>query len=87
MTEDIKHENHRESPRVALDGAVQVRLTGEALEGPGQNLSQDGVYLIAEGEIAVEVLLPGATEYRKGHLVRANQVRDGALGLAIRFSS
>lgn len=84
MPENINPDNHRHSKRVDLDGDVQVRLTEAALEGPGQNLSKDGVYLIA-GEIQVEVLLPGETDYRKGFLVRANQVRDGEMGLAIRF--
>jgi len=85
MSENIKHENHRHSKRVDLDGDVRVRITEAALDGPGQNLSKDGVYLIA-GEIPVEVLLPGDTDYRKGFLVRANQVRDGEMGLAIRFT-
>ena len=86
MPENTNTDNHRHSQRIALDGDVQVRLTEAALEGPGQNLSKDGVYLIA-GEIAVEVLLPGEKEYRRGFLVRANQVRDGEMGLAIRFTA
>ena len=86
MPENTNSDNHRHSQRTALAGAVQVRLSAEALEGPGQNLSKDGVYLIA-GEIAVKVLLPGEKDYREGYLVRANQVRDGEMGLAIRFTT
>lgn len=87
MSENVKTENHRRSPRMAMEGDVKIRLSADVLEGPGQNLSKDGVYLIAEGDIVVEVLLPGESEYREGHLVRANLVREGALGLAIRFTS
>ncbi|MEZ5989315.1 MAG: hypothetical protein R3F30_09370 [Planctomycetota bacterium] len=79
-------EEHRNSTREPLDGSVQVRLRQDLVCGPGQNLSQDGVYLVANDEIPVEVVLPGESEARKGFLVRVHALRKGEIGIAIRFA-
>ena len=55
MSEKENEDNHRGSPRATLDGTVKVRFDEATLEGPGQNLSKDGVYLIADGEILLEI--------------------------------
>ena len=41
--------------RIDLDGKVTIRLAAGAIIGSGQNLSEQGVFFVAEGSVPVEV--------------------------------
>jgi hypothetical protein len=75
----------RRDDRQRLGGTVTVRLPAQAVVGPGENISSDGVFFVTEAALEVEVTLPGEVEARRGELVRLTQIGGGRVGVAIRF--
>jgi hypothetical protein len=74
----------RDQPRATLEGNVTVRFREGALVGPGQNVSDEGVFFVGGGAITVEVELPDGSR-RTGEVVRVQSMGDKQLGLAVRF--
>ena len=74
----------RVHPRVDLEGEVAIELAAAVLTGSGENISQQGVYLTAQGAIPVRARLPGG-EVVAGELVRVENLGAGRIGLAVRF--
>lgn len=75
----------RQSVRVDLDGEVTIRFAAGAITGSGQNISAQGVFFTAEGELPVVVQIAGRGEVR-GHLVRLESMGGGRIGVAVRFA-
>jgi hypothetical protein len=76
----------RRDPRIELDGDVTIRIEASTLTGSGQNISQQGVYFLAEGPVPVTVCVAGRGEVR-GRLVRVESRGDGQCGIAVRFDT
>ena len=75
----------RADDRETIASNVSVRLLQSDVTGPTGNLSSTGVYFIAKGNLPVEVRLEGRDETLRGEIVRVGSVREGELGIAIRF--
>ena len=83
-TESQATENRRHDERRSLDADVLVRVLAQELQGPSQNVSAEGLYFTAKASLPVEVTLPDGS-LRTGQLLRVGAVREGELGLAVRF--
>lgn len=81
---DKSTEDRRADDRRTIEGALTVRVDPCEIHGPSQNVSADGVYFTAQADITVEVELPNGTR-RRGKILRVGAVRDGELGVAVRF--
>ncbi|MCC6670628.1 MAG: PilZ domain-containing protein [Planctomycetes bacterium] len=82
---DPEPDDRRQSPRSAFSGRVTVRFGADALAGPGQNISREGVCFVADGVVRVLVEVEGRPEPVVGELVRVQTTGDGRTNLAIRF--
>lgn len=76
--------NRRDGERRPMEGVLTVRVAACEIEGSSQNVSPDGVYFTAHGSLPVEVELPDGTR-RTGKIMRVGAVREGELGIALRF--
>jgi len=76
--------SQRDSERLRLATEVRVTFQTESVSGPGQNISDSGVFFIAEQDVRVTVRI-GDQEI-EGHLVRAEHHGSGKTGLAVRFT-
>lgn len=86
MTDSTQHtQSNRQFERVGFDGAVKVRLTGDAIVGSGQNVSEQGVFFVAEGAIPVSVEIEGRDGTLPGELVRIENMGAGMVGIAVKF--
>jgi hypothetical protein len=77
--------DRRSGDRDALGGAVVVRFGQLELVGPGQNISPEGVFFVADTSLRVSVSIEGEAEPREGELVRVQTMGEGRVGVAIRF--
>lgn len=84
MTDEQRVRERRSSDRIPLEGSASVRILESEVIGPSRNISQEGIYFIAEAEMPVEVTLP-SKDVLKGKIVRIGAVREGELGIAVRF--
>ncbi len=75
----------RRSERRQLEGDVTVEILAQEIEGPGENVSEEGALFATTGAVRVRVLLPGEPTARAGELVRLTPLGGGRLGLAVRF--
>ncbi|MGC6486746.1 MAG: PilZ domain-containing protein [Planctomycetota bacterium] len=75
----------RRAPRVQLDRKVTIRIGDHVLVGNGQNISEQGVFFVAEGRVPVEVEIEGRDGPLTGELVRTENMGAGQLGIAVRF--
>jgi hypothetical protein len=82
---DIASISKREQERLRLATDVSVTFQAEPVTGPGQNISQSGVFFIAEEDVRVTVRL-GDQEV-EGYLVRAENHGSGKTGLAVKFAA
>jgi hypothetical protein len=82
---DPQVRERRGNDRIPLEGKVVVKIHECEMLGPSRNISQDGIYFITPAEMAVEIQLPDGLPTLHGKIVRVGAVRDGELGVAIRF--
>ncbi|MFK7742959.1 MAG: PilZ domain-containing protein [Planctomycetota bacterium] len=75
----------RRAPRLALDGKVTVRLVSNAIHGSGQNVSEQGVFFLADGSVPVEIEVEGHDGVIAGKLIRAESMGPESLGIAVKF--
>ena len=75
--------DRRRATRAAIHGDVTVRFDDLEIVGPGENISETGVYFIAEARARVRVLMDG--EVRDAEIVRIESLGNGHLGVAVRF--
>lgn len=76
---------NRRDPRVDLTEQVTIRFEAGSIVGPGQNISQQGVFFTAAASIPVTVRIAGKDEVVYGELVRVETMGDGRVGIAVRF--
>ena len=75
----------RRAERVELESQVTIRIGDQVLVGNGQNISEQGVFFVAEGRLPVEVQIEGRKGTLTGELVRTENMGSGQLGIAVRF--
>lgn len=86
MTEDKQASiAGRQSERVEMDRKVTIRIGDHVLVGNGQNISDQGVFFVAEGRLPVEVEIEGRDGAFAGELVRTENMGAGQVGIAVRF--
>ena len=78
-------EDRRSSPRIPLEGAVMIRILQGQLLGSTTDVSGDGMFMLAQGEIPVEVIISRLHPPFRGRLVRVLPVNDKTCGIGIRF--
>ncbi len=81
----VSASERRVASRDHFEGEVTIDLTGIRLAGPGRNVSNSGVYFVAEGNPRVQVRIEGAEGSRLGELVRVERIGAGRVGVAVRF--
>ncbi len=90
MTERTIQEKRQPEPerrgedRQPLAGQVVVRFDDVPLIGSGQNLSQEGVFFVADGAVRVMVQMEGRDTV-VGEVVRMTSMGDGRTGIAVAF--
>jgi len=77
--------DQRSSGRIDTDAKVTITFDGSSIVGPGQNISEQGVFFVAEGSVAVTVRIEGCANPMAGELVRIETMDEGKVGLAVRF--
>lgn len=88
MTDDKQASiENRRSERVRMDSQVTIRFSGEGLVGNGQNISEQGVFFVAEGRVPVEVEIEGRDGVLTGELVRTENMGAGLIGIAVKFDA
>ena len=87
MTDDQRKATaeRRQADRRPLQGEVTVRFELTELVGPGQNISETGVFFVVDRAIPVMVEVEGRDEPRRGELVRVQSMGQDGTGIAIRF--
>ena len=81
----IAQDERRDSPRVLMGETVTVKIHTDTILGPGQNISAQGVFFVADATLRVSVSIQGVAEPVEGHLVRVQHMGEGKLGIAVRF--
>jgi hypothetical protein len=77
--------NDRRSERHELGGRVTIRFGSDALIGDGQNISEQGVFFVAQGRVPVEVEVEGREGVFLGEVVRTENMGSGQIGIAVKF--
>ena len=83
---DVTKDERRRTPRIAMEENVTIRISTDEIVGPGQNMSAQGVFFVANTSLKVSVSIQGVAEPVEGHLVRVQQMGEGKLGIAVRFT-
>ena len=84
-TDDTATDNRRSGERAPLDGRVTVHFPEEPLVGPGENISDAGVFFVVDQNVRVKVEVEGRDGTVEGELVRFQSMGEGRTGIAIRF--
>ena len=83
--QDTTVDNQRRDERLPFGDEVTIRIAAQDIQGPGRNVSAQGVYFTTRGALRVEVQVKGQDLPVQGELVRVESMGDGQLGIAIRF--
>lgn len=81
----VTHDDRRDSPRIPMGEKVTVTIHADTIVGPGQNISSQGVFFVADASLRVSVSIQGVAEPVEGHLVRVQHMGESKLGIAVRF--
>ena len=81
----VTQDERRDSPRIPMGETVTVKIHTDTIVGPGQNISSQGVFFVADASIRVSVSIRGVSEPVEGHLVRVQHMGERKLGIAVRF--
>jgi hypothetical protein len=73
--------------RFDTSARVSITFDSPTIVGPGQNISAQGVFFVAEGSVPVTVRIEGSAEPVPGELVRIETMAEGKVGLAVRFGT
>lgn len=84
--ESIETRDRRRGDRKPLDGTVTVQFESQDVQGPGENMSDEGVFFVADAAVRVRVRVDDTEEWRDGEVVRVQAMGEGRLGIAVRFS-
>ena len=87
MNDDVSQSSmgSARSPRVDLAGQVTIRFAADALVGSGKNVSDQGVFFVADGSVPVKVTIEGREGELDGELVRVESMGAGKVGIAVKF--
>lgn len=77
--------NQRRDPRVPMEEEVTITFATDALVGPGQNVSAQGLYFTTTATLRVQVKVAGSDRTLAGELVRVESMGNGRIGVAVRF--
>ncbi|MBK8974465.1 MAG: PilZ domain-containing protein [Planctomycetes bacterium] len=77
--------DRRAAERTPLAGDIVVRLHELELVGGAANISESGVYFVADAAPTVEIVLPDGAGRRVGELMRIEAMGAGRVGVAVRF--
>ena len=69
-----------------MEENVTIKISTDEIVGPGQNMSAQGVFFVADTSLKVSVSIQGVAQPVEGHLVRVQQMGEGKLGIAVRFT-
>lgn len=84
MSERMKHlKSNRNHERSSFENEVSVTFQTDAVCGSGKNISDAGVFFVAEQDVRVRVRI-GDQEV-DGFLVRMENHGPGKTGIAVRF--
>lgn len=83
-SDNVTQDERRSRERVPLADEVSVCFQHDAIVGPGQNISDEGVFFVTDGAIRVTVHIAGRGELH-GEVVRVQSMGEGKLGMAIKF--
>lgn len=83
--DSIAQEERRRTERGPLAGRVTVEMAPEPIVGPGQNISEEGVFFVAETSLRVRVKIDGEERWLDGEVVRVQSMGEGRVGMAIKF--
>lgn len=83
--ESIETGERRRGERAPLDGTVTVQFESQDVAGSGENISEQGVFFVADAAVRVRVRVDDADEWRDGQIVRVQAMGEGRLGIAVRF--
>ncbi|MBL8748418.1 MAG: PilZ domain-containing protein [Planctomycetes bacterium] len=79
--------DHRRAERVPFAGTVAIEFDTTSLVGSGENISNEGVYFTAEGEVPVLVRMGDGGTTVRARLVRFESMGGGRVGIAVRFDA
>ncbi len=81
---DTTVHDRRDQARAVHEGDVAVEFVPQTLVGPGQNISDEGVFFVADGALTVRVDVGDGTQ-REAEIVRVQSMGEGRVGVAVRF--
>lgn len=76
----------RGGKRQPFAGEISIRFLDPVLVGPGENISEDGVFFVTDDSVRVEVSTGEDGEVYAGELVRLHSMGAGKTGVAVRFT-
>jgi hypothetical protein len=79
--------DRRVAPRIEIEGSVEVRILTAELTGTCQNVSADGMLLLSNESIPVEVIVSRVHPPARGRLVRVQPLDGTTSGMAIKFDA
>lgn len=79
-------DERRIGERQPFEGEITIRFLDPVLVGPGENISAEGVFFVADGSVKVEVSTSEGGEVFTGELVRLHKMGEGKTGVAVRFT-
>ncbi|GAB4150418.1 MAG: hypothetical protein Fur0037_18940 [Planctomycetota bacterium] len=85
MTDQPTTENRRQADRIQMHETVTVTISSDPVTGPGKNISEQGLFFVADARIPVEVRIKGVDGVLAGELVRVQTMKEGKIGIAVRF--
>ncbi len=87
MSEDSSYDDRRISPRIPKHVPVEIQIDSVKLSGPSANLSREGVYFLADGDVtaSIKIEVEGKKHNLRGKIVRVGSVNQKTLGIAVQF--
>ena len=83
--EPPKTDDRREVDRAPLEHRVTVEVREHRFIGPGQNISEEGVFFEVEDSLPVRVQFGENDEWRDAEIIRVQSMGHGKLGIAVKF--
>ncbi len=82
---DIKMSERRDNGRKGFARDVTIQFSQVEIVGPGQNISPQGVFFVADTTLRVKVKVDGVDGDLEGELVRVQAMGEDRVGVAVRF--
>ncbi len=82
---DTKMSERRDNGRKGFARDVTIQFSQAEIVGPGQNISPQGVFFVADTTLRVKVKVDGVEGDLDGELVRVQAMGEDRVGVAVRF--